>query len=158
MPPPAISTEVICRSYYFDGKEGLYRALNARWRATSAELNRPGAPLEEVVAAFAEVATGDRHWARLLVWEALAGDDGADSKPYHEAMVADLRRRQQNGEIAAGLDPAYVLLMLFGATLAPTVLPQFAQNFTGLPAESPEFRSAYREHLKRLVAHLAKPV
>jgi TetR/AcrR family transcriptional regulator len=170
-------------SYYFDGKEGLYRALNERWRSTSAQLNRPDAPMGEVVAGFAEAATGERHWARLLVWEGLSahhepekqadgssGPDGntvdgntadsktdseADTKRFHEAMVADLRRRQENGEIAADLDPAYLMLLLFGATLAPVVLPQFAENFTGLAAGSPEFQAAFREQLKRLMAHLA---
>jgi len=151
-------------SYYFDGKDGLYRALNERWRATSARLNRPEAPMDEVVAAFAEAATGERHWARLLVWEGLSGRDEtvgeseADTKRFHEAMVADLRRRQENGEIAADLDPAYLMLLLFGATLAPVVLPQFAANFTGLAADSPEFQAAFREQLKRLMAHLAPAV
>jgi hypothetical protein len=70
-------------------------------------------------------------------------------------MVADLRKRQGAGEIAEDLDPAYTMLALLGATIAPTVLPQFVENFTGLSAESPEFQAAYREQLRRLVAHLA---
>jgi TetR/AcrR family transcriptional regulator len=142
-------------SYYFDGKEGLYRALIERWRSLSTELNQPDAPLDQVIGAFANVAAEQRHWARLLVWQALAGDREPDSAQYHQAMVADLRKRQGAGEIAEDLDPAYTMLALLGATIAPTVLPQFVENFTGLSAESPEFQAAYREQLRRLVAHLA---
>src|SRR3569833_2011975 len=61
-------------SYYFDGKEGLYQAVSARWPAASAKLNPPDAPLTDVVAGFAGVGAEQRAWTRLLVWQALAGD------------------------------------------------------------------------------------
>jgi hypothetical protein len=77
---------------------------------------------------------------------------------FRSAMVADLARRQAAGEIAADLDPAFVLLALFGAAMAPAVLPQFAEDFTGLPPGSPEFAEAFREQLSRIVAHLAAPL
>jgi AcrR family transcriptional regulator len=142
-------------SYYFDGKEGLHRALTERWRATSAELNDPQASLADVVAAFAGIATSQRHGTRLLVWDALAGRDEADSKPFHESMVAEMRRRQENGEIAGELDPAYLMLVFFGVALAPTILPRFAENFTGLAADSPEFQAAYLAQLKLLIGRLS---
>ena len=145
-------------SYYFDGKEGLYRALVERWRAMSGDLNRPEAPLDEVIAAFTHVGESQRHWVRLLIWQALAGDREEGGKQYRQSMVGDLRRRQAAGEIAADLDPAYLQLVLFGAALAPTLLAHFAEDFTGLPADSPEFLAGYREQLRRLVAHLAKPL
>jgi TetR/AcrR family transcriptional regulator len=145
-------------SYYFDGKEGLYRALTDRWRTVSGDLNRPGAPLDEVVAAFTHVGESQRHWVRLLIWQALSGDRDEDGAPYRRSMVDDLRRRQSAGEIAADLDPAYLQLALFGAALAPTLLAHFAEDFTGLAADSPEFLAGYREQLRRLVAHLAEPL
>lgn len=142
-------------SYYFDGKEGLYRALSERWRAMSAQISRPDAPLADVVGEFVRTGNEQRHWSRLLVWQALAGDAEADAKPFHEAMVADMRRRQAAGEIAGDLDPAYLMLALIGAAVAPTVLPEFARNFTGLDPASPEFVAAFQEQIQRLVAHLA---
>jgi TetR/AcrR family transcriptional regulator len=142
-------------SYYFDGKEGLFRALSERWRALSAEISRPDAPLAEVVGEFVSAGNEQRHWSRLLVWQALAGDTEAETKPFHEAMVADMRRRQAAGELAGDLDPAYMMLALIGASVAPTVLPEFARNFTGLDPASPEFVAAFREQIQRLVAHLA---
>ncbi|MGK5684854.1 TetR/AcrR family transcriptional regulator [Actinoplanes sp. URMC 104] len=144
-------------SYYFGGKDGLYRALVERWRALSAGLNRPDAPLDEVVAAFAHVGDDQRHWARLLIWQALAGERDEGDADFRRAMVDDLRRRQAAGEIAADLDPAYLQLALFGAALAPTLLAGFAEDFTGLPAGSPEFLDRYRDQLKRLIGHLAGP-
>ena len=166
-------------SYYFDGKAGLFRALSERWRSISDEVGRPDAPLADVVGDFVEAGGTQRHWARLLIWQALAapspngtisageGADGTDAggteaddaeaaatKAFHEAMVADLRRRQAAGELAGDLDPAYAMLALMGAAVAPTVLPDFARHFTGLDPSSPEFAAGYREQIRRLVAHL----
>ena len=145
-------------SYYFDGKQGLYRALTERWRAMSGDLNTPDAPLDQVIAAFTHVGESQRHWVRLLIWQALAGDREDGGEQYRRSMVDDLRRRQAAGEIAPDLDPAYLQLALFGAALAPTLLAHFAEDFTGLAADSPEFRAGYREQLKRIVTHLAKPL
>jgi TetR/AcrR family transcriptional regulator len=71
-------------------------------------------------------------------------------------MVEELRRRQHAGELAADLDPAYVLLILFGATLVPTVIPQIVRQLTGRPADSPKFQARYAEQLRRVVERLAE--
>jgi TetR/AcrR family transcriptional regulator len=145
-------------SYYFGGKEGLYRALLDRWREISGSVSRPDAPLGDVVAAFTYVGESQRYWSRLLIWQALSGERNPGETDFRTAMVEDMRRRQEAGEIASDLDPAYVLLALFGAALAPTVLAGFATDLTGVPADSPEFLDRYRDQLKRLVARLADPV
>ncbi len=144
-------------SYYFGGKEGLYRALLDRWRVISGELSRPDAPLDEVVAAFTYVGESQRSWSRLLIWQALSGERAEGEADFRAAMVEDMRRRQEAGEIAADLDPAYVLLALFGAALAPTALAGLATDLTGRDADSPEFLDRYRDQLKRFVARLSKP-
>ncbi|MDG4827592.1 helix-turn-helix domain containing protein [Asanoa sp. WMMD1127] len=141
-------------SYYFDGKEGLYRALVERWRTISAGVNQADAPLDEVLTAFAAVGEAQRHWVRLLVWQALEGNQEEGGSAYRRMMVDDLRRRQAAGEVAADLDPAFLLLALFGAALAPTLLRHFAEDFTGLAVDSPEFRARYADQLKRIVARL----
>jgi TetR/AcrR family transcriptional regulator len=141
-------------SYYFGGKEGLYQALLDRWHAISGELSRPDAPLEEVVAAFTYVGESQRSWSRLLIWEALSGDRRGGESGFRSAMVGDMRRRQEAGELAPDLDPAYVLLALFGAALAPTVLSGLAADLTGRPADSAEFLDRYRDQLKRMVGRL----
>lgn len=48
-------------------------------------------------------------------------------------------------------------VLLFTATLAPTVLPQVVQRITGLAADSPEFLKTYAEQLRRVIARLAEP-
>jgi TetR/AcrR family transcriptional regulator len=48
-----------------------------------------------------------------------------------------------------------VLLMLFAAALAPSVIPQIARRLTGLSADSPRFQEAYAEQLRRVVERLA---
>lgn len=144
-------------SYYFDGKEGLFRALTTRWQASSGEHTDPQTPMADVVTNFLRLGAEQRSWSRLLAWQGLTGggeDDPADD-PYFAAMVADVRRRQRAGEIAADLDPAYVLLTLFAAAMAPTLLPQVAQRISGHPADSPEFLAEYGEQLRRIVARLA---
>src|SRR4029450_3673890 len=120
-------------SYYFDGKEGLYRALQQRWQMISADASRPDLPMAEVVAGFLRLNVEQRSFARLLAWGGLAhtGSDAVEPDAYFTEMVEELLRRQRAGELADDLDPAYVLLMLFAATLAPTVSPQIAPSLDG---------------------------
>jgi TetR/AcrR family transcriptional regulator len=143
-------------SYYFDGKEGLFKALQSRWRDTSAQAGDPARGLADVVAEFLRINADNRPWARMLIWGGLA-DNTPDDEPFFLGMVDDLRRRQEAGEISADLDPAHLMLLLFGAVLAPTVVPQIARQFTGLDPESDEFREAYAAQLKLVIARLAGP-
>ncbi|MEV0273667.1 MAG: TetR/AcrR family transcriptional regulator [Hamadaea sp.] len=147
-------------SYYFEGKEGLYRAVVGRWPEQSGPGNQPDMPIHEVVGNFVRMNLDNRAWARLLAWQGLTSggetgaDDGSGPDPYFQAIVDDVRRRQRDGELAADLDPAYVLLVLFSATMAPILLPQIARQLTGLDAGTPEFLAAYTEQLRRIVEHL----
>jgi AcrR family transcriptional regulator len=144
-------------SYYFDSKEGLYGALQQRWQLISAGASRPELPIAEVVAAFLRLSIEQRSFARLLAWDGLAhtGSDAVEPDEYFTEMVEELRRRQQAGELADDLDPAYVLLILFAAALAPTVIPQIARRLTGLSADSRTFQAAYAEQLRHIVERLA---
>ncbi|WP_433287407.1 TetR/AcrR family transcriptional regulator [Micromonospora sp. CA-244673] len=150
-------------SYYFAGKEGLYQALQERWRSTSGAA-QPDLPMADVVAGFLRLGATQRSWARLLIWEGLA-DTGAaadtegeaQAHRYFTAMVEDVRRRQRTGELSADLDPAYVVLTFFAAALAPTVLPQVVRRLTGLAADSPEFLDAYAAQLGTMLGHLTVP-
>ena len=144
-------------SYYFDSKEGLYRALQQHWQMISADASRPELPIADVVAAFLRLNVEQRSFARLLAWDGLAhtAGDGVVQDAYFAEMVEELVRRQRAGELANDLDPAHVLLMLFAVALAPTVIPQIARQLTGLSADSAEFQAAYTDHLRRVVDRLA---
>lgn len=145
-------------SYYFDSKEGLYRALEQRWKMISADASRPDMTIGDVLAAFLRLNVEQRSFARLLAWDGLAhiGSDQVEQDAYFTDMVEEMRRRQHAGELAADFDPAYVLLMLFGATFAPTVIPQIVRQLTGLAADSAKFQAAYAEQLRRVVERLAE--
>ena len=144
-------------SYYFDGKEGLYGALEQRWQVTSAASSRPELTLADVTTAFLRLNIEQRSFARLLAWDGLgdSGSDPAEQDQYFTEMVEDVRRRQRAGELADDLDPSYVLLMFFAATFAPTVIPQIVRRLTGLAADSPTFQAAYAEQLRRVIERLA---
>lgn len=72
-----------------------------------------------------------------------------------QAMVADLRRRQAEGELAADLDPCHVLVALFAAASAPVMLPHMVRRICGLDPSSEAFNAEYATQLARLVQHLA---
>ncbi len=140
-------------SYYFDGKEGLYRALSERFRGETAPLHRHDRSLPEIVADFVRVNAGNRAMTRLMIWDGLTGS-GEGGGEFYADLVADLERRRQAGEIPADLDPATLLLALFAAALAPTVLPRVARQATGLEPDAPEFVERYSRDLARLVGRL----
>jgi AcrR family transcriptional regulator len=146
-------------SYYFDGKAGLADALNARWREISSDLDVDGLPLASVVDNFLRYSVEQRSWSRLLVWQGLTGagegTDPGETDTFFAGLVDDVRRRQEEGDLADDLDPGYAALFTFAAAIAPVVLPQVARRLTGLPADSPEFLEAYSEQLGRLIGHLA---
>ena len=131
-------------SYYFDGKEGLYRALQQRWQVTSAAASPPELTLADVTTAFLRLNIEQRSFARLLAWDGL-GDSGSDSAEQDQYFT----------EMADDLDPSYVLLMFFAASFAPTVIPQIVRRLTGLAADSPTFQAAYAEQLRRVIERLA---
>lgn len=141
--------------YYFDGKAGLYQALMSRWRSISAELAGPEVSLAEALGNFLQASVEHRSWTRLLAWEGLTGTStNSDDDAFFAAMVDDLRRRQQAGELAGDLDPAHLMLILFAATAAPVLLPHIARRFTGHAPDTTGFIHAYREQLGRILRHL----
>ena len=105
--------------------------------------------------------------ARLLIWDELTshggnrspvvgepGEPGEAGRPGDVPEVADIRRRQAAGEIAADLDPGFLLLALMGAVAAGVTMPHMAERVCGVDPATPEFRERYGEQLRRIVAHL----
>lgn len=142
--------------YYFGGKEGLYRALEQSWLDQEAAFGGPDVPIESLVGEYVRATLTDPRLTRLLIWDGLTGHGGDTPAPIsgEPADVADLRRRQAAGELAADLDPALVLLAMMAAIAAPVVLPQVARRM-GIDTTSPDFQARYIEQMKRILRHLA---
>jgi TetR/AcrR family transcriptional regulator len=148
-------------NYYFGSKEGLYEALQEMWRQQEAAFTSPDLPIDVLIGRYLHASLADPRMTRLLVWDGLAETTGeslsypqsGDDQETGTNDVADLRRRQANGELASDLDPACVLLALMGALSAPLIMPQVARRI-GLDPNSGEFEARYTQQLQRIVRHL----
>jgi AcrR family transcriptional regulator len=143
-------------SYYFGGKEGLYRAVAERWRAGEPAIAVSAHTLGELVGAYAKVALAQPDLLRLLVRDGLDDTEATDEESQtarFQAMLADFRQWQHDGELATDLDPAYAALALFGVASAPVVFPQIARAL-GLDPDGKNFALDYAEQTARLVTHL----
>lgn len=145
-------------SYYFDGKAGLYQALARRWQTHAGPLSELDVPLDQVVGHFVRASVENRSWARLLVWEGLAGPEGrgedSEAGTFFSTMVDGIRERQERGQIAQELNPATVLIVLFAAAVAPVSMPHVTERISGAPADSPEFLERYVDQLGQIVRQL----
>ena len=145
-------------SYYFGGKDGLYDALLERWLAQEAELTRDELPLGELACRYLELGLGgEASLHRLFIRESL-DEDVSDATFDPEAPeVADIRARQERGEIRDDLDPAFLLLMLQGMVVGHLVFRRDAVRFTGLDPCSPAYLEAAKAELRKVVQHLGAP-
>ncbi|OLT29579.1 translation initiation factor IF-2 [Actinomadura sp. CNU-125] len=140
-------------SYHFGGKEGLYRELGRRWREREAEFNDPAIPLHELVLMYLRIAMADPRGSRLESWRGLTADVG-DAAAGPPEDLSDMDRRKAAGEIAADLDPGYVMLALQAMVSLPVTRPTLVRRVLGVDPESPEFRERYADQLARIVRRL----
>jgi TetR/AcrR family transcriptional regulator len=140
-------------SYYFGGKEGLYKELATSWHGSAAEMASEDQPLDTVLASF--VATTLTDHGRLWAWSNLAGDSPRTDEAFLRGQVDRMRERQAAGEVPADLDPGMLLLALMAAASAPLTLRQTASQITGEDVATPEFAQKYAEQLALLVRHLS---
>lgn len=143
-------------SYYFGGKQGLFAAITDRWRRDEQTLTGPDTPLPEIARRYTLQNVGSPDLTRLVLRQ---GIDGTGATPENEQaqrarfqeVAADLRRRQEAGELAPDLDPAAVGLALFALAAAPVSLPHIADAL-GLP---PDFGDHYATQVARIVSLLS---
>ncbi len=109
----------------------------ARWHQRQVTLADPSRSLADVVVAYLAVNHDQPEMARLLVWDGLTAHTDAVVESGDAPEVTDIRRRQAEGEIAADLDPAFLLLALMGAVAAGTTMPQMVIRLCGVDPASP---------------------
>ncbi|WP_320670544.1 TetR/AcrR family transcriptional regulator [Patulibacter defluvii] len=144
-------------SYYFGGKAGLHQALLDRWKQQEADFTDPAEPIEELVLHYLDYAIADPEMLRFFFRETLAEDPAAIPGPDEAGVpddVQDLARRQREGEFAADVDPAFLLLVLQAAVGVGVTFPGDVKRMTGHDPQSPAFRAYMAEQLRTLLAHL----
>ena len=150
-------------SYYFGGKEGLYDAIMRRWHDQEAQMERQvaqrGRSFADLVDAYFLAMRAQPELTRVLVWDGLNQTTPVSALKVDEEAeapeVADLRRRQASGEIAADLDPAYLLIAIMGAAVAPVTMPQQIEHLCGVRADSPEFAERFSEQIRLILGHMS---
>jgi len=147
-------------SYYFDGKEGLYRAMSEGWGERQSELMAPDLPLSGQVRRMALETLASRDGVRLLAWSGLEYE-GPDTDPDHAprtqrltGTVAQLEALKAEGRLPDWVDPECLTVLVMAAAMAPVTLPHVVDGLTGTEADSPEFVRRYADQLARLIEHL----
>lgn len=100
-------------------------------------------------------AEEDREFLEFLTREALARDGGRILDEDERRRVAllqvdEIRQRQAQGIVAAGLDPACVRLMAFALTTYPRVYGQITRLVTGYAPDDPAFTAVWTNFLRQI--------
>jgi AcrR family transcriptional regulator len=154
--------------YYFDSKEGLYRAALERMMRRSHEHMSAQPPAEGIADAVAQHATrargeDGRLWQRFWIWEAIEGGEGEvleedARRAVWATTVEEVRRAQQAGEIDPELDPEMVALVLQSILILPHILPQLARWITGDAPSDEAFARRQDAFLAELLRRLGPGV
>ncbi|MGR6920277.1 TetR/AcrR family transcriptional regulator [[Actinomadura] parvosata] len=145
--------------YYFDGKEGLYRAIAERWQERENDLVPQDLPMTEQIRRYALEALHNPNGVRLLAWGGLEyngpGDDPDQERRSDRlsGFAERLRARQEAGGLPAEVDPACLTVMLMAAAMATVSLPHVAAGVCGADPRDPEFVRHYADQVA-LVAGL----
>ncbi|MFG1999992.1 TetR/AcrR family transcriptional regulator [Spirillospora sp. NPDC048911] len=140
-------------SYYFGGKEGLYREMQRCWLESEKSFAGLDVPLCEVAVRYLRRGLADPRPPRLMLWRGLEDDD-IESAPVDTSIgddLAHIRQRQERGELPADLDPAAVRLALQGMAMAPMMMPHLAREAFGIDPRTPEFEERYSEQLRLMI-------
>ena len=140
--------------HYFGGKEDLFREVVER--KIEERLGRlEGSPgeLGDLLEYHFEKLYEDLDWIRFLTWEAANRSEEAPLEEERRGSIArqvdDLREKGARGDLPSDLDPRYLQLAVYALTTYPVAFAQITRMTTGQDPESPEFREAWREFLRR---------
>jgi len=156
--------------YYFDDKEGLYRAmLETAFERLVGEVRKLAAsadgasPIVEIVELYTKTLARDPWIPRLMIREVLS--DGA---PFREEFIerfagpasvlvpSVIRREREAAHVRADLDPRLATLSLMGMVLFPFLAFPVASRVFGLELND-EFRHQFITHTTKLFFEGAAP-
>ncbi|MEV0650454.1 TetR family transcriptional regulator [Phytomonospora sp. NPDC050363] len=143
-------------TYYFGGKSGLYRALQQSWHERERTFVTDDASFADIAVRFVRHTLVDPRGTRLTLWRGL--DDDApgevDGQARTEADIADMRARQEAGELPADIDMRAFRIALIGMVIAPVALPELVRDAYGDDPTDPGFAEEYAEQIRRILDHL----
>jgi len=148
--------------YYFESKEGLFRALaHDRFAHQPVpEGHEPDEALQWPLWLFG-LGNETQDWVRFFMWEGLEVDGGmprllmeAARKRGWDRRVAWVAEQQRAGELPKDLDTRQLTLFLYMLGVYPYMVPQLAYLITGsLPGDS-EFAEQFTAFVRELTARL----
>ncbi|WP_203644045.1 TetR family transcriptional regulator [Streptomyces sp. SID14478] len=136
-------------NYYFGGKNGIYAELGRRWSKSETELQNPELPYDELVLGYLRNNFADPRGVRLAAWSELTGRPET-AEPATEDL-ADIERRQAEGELSDTISPAMVMLLSQALVMAPHLMPDAVRRIFGSDAVDPGFQRDYTEQLGRVL-------
>ncbi|MGW2838904.1 TetR/AcrR family transcriptional regulator [Streptomyces sp. NPDC001493] len=136
-------------NYYFGGKSGIHEELGRQWRQSEAELQDPALPYGELVLGYLRSNFSDPRGVRLEAWSELTGRPEA-TEPMAEDL-ADIERRQAEGELNDAVSPAMIMLLSHALVMAPHLMPGTVHRIFGSGAEDPDFQRDFTEQLGRVL-------
>ena len=148
--------------YYFESKEGLFRAL-AEERFSHQPTLDGGEPEDALQWSLGLFALGEEtlDWVRFFMWEGLEVDGTVPPLLMEEARkqgwdrrVEWVREQQRAGKLPAGLDAGQLTLFLYMLGVYPYLVPQLAQLITGAVPGEPAFAREFEAFVRGLAVRL----
>jgi TetR/AcrR family transcriptional regulator len=148
--------------YYFESKEGLFRALAEERFSHQAPpgASEPEDPLQWPLSLF-ELGDETLDWARFFMWEGLEVDDAMPPllmedtrRQGWERRLAWVTEQQRTGKLPADLNSGQLTLFLYMLGIYPYLMPQLAYIVTGSLPGQPAFRREFESFVGALGARL----
>jgi len=158
-------------AYYFNTKEGLFRALVAERAASIERLQQQvgdGAddPLAWTLSLFAQ---GEQtlDWAHMLIWEGLEWAlpnaptvDGTDPLldagrgDFWQHRIAEVRSQQAAGKLPSGVEADQLVFFLWVLGMYPYLIPQVAYLITGHWPSDERFQVDFDRFVRGIASRL----
>jgi len=141
--------------HYFHSKDGLYAAVLGEMLTSIHDSVDATSDIRELMWRQIGDPEARRAWSRMVAWEGLAGDrpvaSAVERQESVHRQVQAIMRLQQEGQLAADVDPRFVLATIYAVSTAPYVIPQLIDFCLGPEAsDSEDTMAAWADMITRL--------